>query len=226
MRVGGRHVDDSPRLAVAAWPRLPVARAAAADARSGALASGPSVHVRRGLATGFRWLGAGVEPATDDGSGRCSTRLSYPVEAIQECSPFGLGLRPAAAPRPTLRVERTWHPVVRSIDGPGIHRFQRRGMAGTDRLGARVPSTGGVHEPLACERSPWSADSVAHGLFSSGAILLAGARPATRARRRGWAGLRAERPRSCSAHTAGTPAACALPPACGRPCGRCTGRRP
>jgi hypothetical protein len=62
-----------------------------------------------------------------------------------------------------------------------------------------------------------------HGArLSSGAILSAGARPASRARRPGWAGLRAGRPRSGSARTAGTPAACPLPPACGRPCGRCT----
>jgi len=45
-------------------------------------------------------LGAGVEPATDDLSGRCSTRLSYPVEAIPEsnralllCEPSMAGLR-------------------------------------------------------------------------------------------------------------------------------------
>jgi hypothetical protein len=90
---------------------------------------------------------------------------------------------------------------------------------------ARAPPTGGVHEPQACMRLPSTTDSWAPEPLSSGAIPSAGARQATRARRRGCAGLRAESPRSGSARTAGTPAACLLPPACGRPCGRCTRRR-
>ncbi len=89
----------------------------------------------------------------------------------------------------------------------------------------RVPPTGGVHEPLACERSPLTADAWAPGFVSPGAILSAGARPATRARRHGCACLRAERPRSGSARTAGTAAACLPLRACGRPCGRCMRRR-
>ena len=36
-----------------------------------------------GLST-VQGVGAGVEPATDDLSGRCSTRLSYPVVATSE----------------------------------------------------------------------------------------------------------------------------------------------
>jgi len=84
------------------------------------------------------------------------------------------------------------------------------------RWGSRTP---------ACERLPFTTDSSAPKLVSSGAIPSAGARPATRARRRGCACLRAESPRSGSAHTAGTRAACPLPPACGRPCGRCTHHR-
>jgi len=102
--------------------------------------------------------------------------------------------------------------------------FRRRGMCGTHGR-IRMPHTGGVHEPLTCERSPFTADSEASEPFSSGAILSAGAQPAIRARRHGCSGLPAERPRNGSARTAGTPAACPLPPACGRPCGRCTARR-
>lgn len=64
------------------------------------------------------------------------------------------------------------------------------------------------------------------GFVSSGAIPSAGARPAIRARRRGCAGLRAESPRNGSARTAGTAAACLLPPVCGRPCGHCMHHRP
>jgi hypothetical protein len=108
----------------------------------------------------------------------------------------------------------TWHP---SIPAARHGRHQQ--------AFARAPPTGGVHEPQACERLPSTTDSWAPEPLSSGAIPSAGARPATRARRRGCAGLRAESPRSGSARTAGTPAACLLPPACGRPCGRCTRRR-
>ena len=79
--------------------------------------------------------------------------------------------------------------------------------------------------------NPWpvsvrsTTDSVAPELFSSGAIPSAAARPAIRARRPGWGGLRAESSRSGWARRAGRPAACRLPPACGRPSCRCTGRR-
>jgi len=98
-------------------------------------------------------------------------------------------------------------------------RPRRTNPVAAHRRGGREP------EPLACERSPSAEDVVAPQPFSSGAILSAGARPATRGRPRGSCGPRGGSPRSGSARTAGTAAACALPRACGRPCGRCTGRR-
>lgn len=149
-------------------------------------------------------LGAGVEPATDDLSGRCSTRLSYPVVVMP-------GVEPG--------------PLRDPSSSPGICRFRQRGMDGTDGLkpGCRPP---------AGFTNPWPVSVClprqilrAPEPFSSDAILLAGARPAIRVRRHGCAGLRAENPRNGSARTAGTPEACPLPPACGQPCGCCTGRR-
>lgn len=150
-------------------------------------------------------LGAGVEPATDDLSGRCSTRLSHPVEVM-----------PGVEPRP-FRANQciTWHPSI-----PAARHGRHR------QAFARAPPTGGVHEPQTCERLPSTTDSLAPEPFSSGAMPSAAVRPATRERRRGCAGLRAGSPRSGSARTVGTPAACPLPPACGRPCGRCTRRKP
>ncbi len=149
--------------------------------------------------------GAGVEPATDDCSGRCSTRLSYPVVVIRESNPAPCGA---------------------TVDDRLSAAFGDAAWAApTDGSGCRTPAGRACARTPACERSPLSADSWAPGSFSPGAIPSAGARPATRARRRGCDGLRAGNPRSGSARTAGTPAACPLPPACGRPCGRCTGRR-
>ena len=186
-------------------PRVLGARAAAADAQSG---SRPRCTFGGGLSTACCWMAyqairwEGFEPSTDS-LRSCSTRLSYTtVEVIRDSNPAACAA--------------TFDDRFRC--------FRRRGMCGTHGR-IRVPYTGGVHEPLTCERSPFTADSGAPEPFSSGAIPLAGARPATRARRRGCAGLQAESPRSGSARTAGTPAACPLAPACGRPCGRCTGRR-
>lgn len=129
--------------------------------------------------------------------------LSYPVVTMPGVEP--------ESPR--------GHPLHRRLS-----RFPRRGMCRHDErlLGGGTPVG---TDPLTCERSRSTTDSWRLGFFSSGAIPSAGARPATRARRRGCAGLRAESPRSGSARTADKRAACPLPPACGRPCGRCTRRR-
>jgi hypothetical protein len=149
--------------------------------------------------------GAGVEPATDDLSGRCSTRLSYPVVVIQESNPAPCGA---------------------TVDDRLSAVFSDAACATpTDGSGCRTPVGRACTRTPTCERSPPSADSLAPEPFSSGATPSADVRPATRARRRGCAGLRAESPRSGSARTAGTPAACPLPPACDRPCGHCTHRR-
>ena len=75
-----------------AEPCVLAARAAAADAHRVArlAAIRPPLTFGGGLST-VLWNGAGVEPATDDLSGRCSTRLSYPVVAIRESNPAPRG---------------------------------------------------------------------------------------------------------------------------------------
>lgn len=84
--------------------------------------------------------------------------------------------------------------------GPGIHRSVATRHGRHRRTAARVPPTGGVHEPRACERRLYTADAWAPGPFRPGAMLSAGVQPAIRARPPGCAGLRAGTPlrRRCS----------------------------
>lgn len=153
--------------------------------------------------SGRRW--EGFEPST--GFFRsCSTQLSYTtVEAIRESNPASCDAIHSMA-------------VSAAFSGAAC-------ATPTDESGCRTPAWQACAEPRPVsvrllQQTLW------HPSISSGAIPWAGAWPATRARRHGCAGLRAESPRSGSARTAGTPAACPLPPACGRPSCRCNGRRP
>ena len=172
---------------------------------------GTAARVRRGLSTvcftdglsGRRW--EGFEPSTRLLLG-CSTRLSYTtVEAIRESNPARCRANHCW---PCLLLRTTRHVRHRRTDPDAARR--RGGLA-------PEPRPVSVRLPQQTRERP---------SVSSGAIPSAGARPATRARRRGCAGPRAGSPRTGSARTAGRRAACPPPPACGRPFCRCSGRRP
>ena len=97
----------------------------------------------------FLEVGAGVEPATYAFAVRCST-TALPTMAV----------KPGVEPGP-----------LRATDASPFPRFRQGGMCGTDGR-IRMPHTGGVHEPQACERLPYTTDSAAPEPFSSGAIRV------------------------------------------------------
>lgn len=171
------------RLAADANPACPAPATAADGPRAPRLAATrPSAHVRRWSFDRSLGVGAGVEPATDAFRARCSS-----TELAND------GGEPGVEPGP-LRAEPMHHHSVAS--------GKAACAAPTDESGCRTPA--GFTNPW-----PFSVCLRRQTLerlerFGSGAIPSAGARPATRARRRGCAGLRAGNPRSGSAHTAGT----------------------
>src|SRR5436190_9506884 len=101
--------------------------------------SRPSAHVRR-WSFDRSWVGAGVEPATDALRARCST-----TELANNGGEAGSRTQALAGQ-------------------PMHHRSVASGKAACAAVTgrARPPHTGGVHEPLACERLPFTTDSSSH----------------------------------------------------------------
>jgi hypothetical protein len=200
-----RHPLNKPGgwLAVSAQPRL--AHALTAPLTPAVVSSAGRIRcVRRvGLSTGLLDLVWESNPRQTS-----YWLVALPTELTKSGGMPGIepGGRPILIPVPSLPARR--------------HVRRRRPEPGTSRRrGSRTPT---------CERIAFHESSVARRTgtgLSATANASAGARPAIHARRRGCVGLPAGKPRTGSAHTAGTRAACPLVRASGRPSAHCMPRR-